>query len=80
MSETMQKVLDEIQKLDPNRQEILAGYLLHIIETEEYLDDDDESDVEELLGRFVDADGNMDYDLLKSRGIVMSLDDLAKDT
>jgi hypothetical protein len=76
MSEMMQKVLDEIQKLDENRQEILANYMLHVLETEEYLDDDDESDVEAILNPFVDENGDVNFQLLKSRGTIMTLDEL----
>ena len=76
MSELMQKVLDEIQKLDPNRQEILAEYLLHILETEEYLEDEDESDVEAILSPFVNEDSDVNFQLLKSRGTIMTLDEL----
>lgn len=79
MSEMMQKVLDEIQKLGEERQTILANYMLHVIETEEYLTDwseDDESDVEAILNQFVDENGDIDFQLLKSRGSIMTLDEL----
>lgn len=77
MTELAQKAVEELQKLSDSQQDVVALRLLDIIETEEYLfDDDDESDVAEILNQFVREDGTIDYEKLDAESITITLDEL----
>jgi hypothetical protein len=78
MTKLIQKALAEIQKLDASHQDMLAVRILQIIDTQDYLFDDDD-DVGEVLNDFVNEDGSIDFEKLNVTSITLTLEELCED-
>lgn len=76
MTELAQKAVNRLLELDDYQQDILAERLLEMIDSEAYLDDDDEEGLEESLGRFVFEDGSINLEALNENAITLTLDEL----
>jgi hypothetical protein len=74
MTELAQKVIIQLEKMDNERQDLLAIRILEMIESQQYMVDD--VNIESAAYDFVDEDGTVDFEKLNATGIVVELSDL----
>jgi hypothetical protein len=75
MTERAELLIARLQELDESEQERLSGILLGVLDDE--LDDD--FPVSPEMEKYVDEDGNIDFDLLRADSIEIDLEDLMKE-